>query len=253
MNTKEIASIHLTPLVLAAGLILTGCVAPGTSTEAKTTSVQYKLPTLTPVDPGKESQERDGIRITAAAYPFTAHRRSTFEYRRLVALLVLNGKLPAERREIPYLLVEPTNVVFKVRINNQLERVLRLAGTVVTFQVAGKQQVVEPSVNQNVANRIILPRQEMEFDIPGPAIDQMPDNATFAFYLYDIVTATDAAGNATKRSNFEWIYTLSKETKTEQLPGSTRKNISLSIPAIDRIRQSESGPYRWLAGLGNLE
>ena len=35
-----------------------------------------------------------------------------------------------------------------------------------------------------------------------------PDNATIALFLYDIVTATDAAGNPTKRSNFEFFFTL---------------------------------------------
>lgn len=227
-------------------IFLSGCAADQRRDTSASSTVEYKLPTLTPVDPTKESQERDGIRVTAVAYPFSAQRKVSYQYRRLPAIIVVNGQLPAEMQEISSFEVQPTNVTFKVRINNQLERVLRLTGTVVTFQVGGQQEVLDPVGYRDFVNGIILPRHEMEFKIKGPSIERLPDTKTFGFYLYDIVTETDAAGNATKRSNFEWFYTLSIQAKTEELPVPQKKKVHLSVAAVESIRQRESAPYKWV-------
>jgi hypothetical protein len=72
-------------------------------------------------------------------------------------------------------------------------------------------------------NGIVPPRNETEFTIYGPTLDAVPDNSTIGIFLYDVVTATDAAGNATEKQNYEWYFSYAihvveepAERRTEQ-------------------------------------
>jgi hypothetical protein len=140
--------------------------------------------------------------------------------------------------------VTPDMVGFKVKIYNRLERVLRLAGTVVSFQVAGKTADVPKARYENFLNGIILPRQEAEYEVGGPNLAALPDNATLAFLLYDIVTATDAAGNPTKRSNFEFFYTLSRQDKEQEASVGVSR-VMLSQGAAQLLLQRDGGTPQW--------
>lgn len=231
----------------ATTILMIGCVAldEGSPT-ASTQSIPYKLPTLTHVEADKQQQEKEGIRISVAPYSFSAQQKFHNEYRQAPSIIVVNDQYPAQRRKTVYLEVEPRRVRLKVKINNQLERVLRLAGTVVVFQVAGKTVPIEKAAYENFLGGIILPRQEMEYDIAGPDIGTLPDNAVFAFLLYDIVTATDAAGNPTKRSNFEWIFSFAKEAKTAEVPAPTFERVLLNRPAAEELLQKEGQTGNWV-------
>ena len=204
-------------LCLVSCLALSGCemMNQPAPQPAPTTTLEYKLPILTPVEPTKQDQEKEGIRISVAGYSYIPKRVVHRQFKRVPSILIVNNQYPVQVREIPSLVVSPKEVRFKVKIYNRLERVLRLAGAVVQFQVAGKTIAVNRAGYNDFLNGIILPRQEGEYEVSGPDLATLPDNATIAFFIYDIVTETDAAGNATKRSNFEFIYSLSKQTKTE--------------------------------------
>lgn len=229
--------------VAAAGFVLAGCETPKSQPPPAQT-MEYKLPVLAPVEPDKMTVERDGIKITVTGYPYGTTRTSRKEYRPKAALLVANDQWPAEMREIPAITVHPKDIRFKVKIYNQVEHVLRLAGAVVSFQVAGQTMNVPKARYENFLNGIILPRQEAEYEVGGPDLADLanPDQAKIALLLYDIVTATDAAGNPTKRSNFEYFYTLSSQSKTEEVH-EVITPISLSRPAYNLLRQHSSGGW----------
>ena len=238
--------IHmLTYAALTAGF--TGCEAMKPKPPPKTTTtLRYQLPVLTPVHPDKQDQEKDGIRLAIAPYAYTSKMSSRKEYRRAPALLILNDQYPADVRETPTVTVSPGDLRFKIKINNRLERVLRLAGTVVSFQVAGKTVAVDKARYEEFLNGIILPRQESEFEIKGPDLTTLPDNATIALLLYDIVTATDAAGNPTQRSNFEFFYTLSRDNKEQEAPIQVTR-VMLSRGAAQLLLQRDGGTPQWVS------
>lgn len=258
MNTR------LCCMVLAAsGIALVGCETMDTTPQSSSTMLQYRLPTLTPVEPDKQDQEKDGIRVTIAPYTYTAKTVVRKEYRILSPSLSASSFIsvgnraepqhPAEVKEIPSIAVTPDAVQFKVKIYNRLERVLRLAGTVVSFQVAGKQANVPKARYEDFLNGIVLPRQEVEYEVGGPDLPDVPDNTTIAFLLYDIVTATDPAGNPTQRSNFEFFYTLSREDK-EQAVSSNISRIALGEADAQLLMQRSgasgnlfSGPGQWVS------
>ncbi len=251
MNTK------LCCMMLAASMVaLVGCATTDTTAPPSTsTTLQYRLPVLTPVDPGKQDQEKDGIRVTVAPYTYNAKTTIRKEYRlapsSLTSLVVVRtqNQNPADVREIPSIAVMPDTIRLKVKIYNRLERVLRLAGTVVSFQVAGKQANVPRARYEDFLNGMILPRQEVEYEVGGPDLADLPDNATIAFMLYDIVTATDPAGNPTQRSNFEFFYTLSRQDKEQEVSSSINR-IMLSDADTQLLMQRSGGSGQLLSGPG---
>jgi len=237
----------MTAVLAGAGVVLVGCEMMETAPQSTpTTTLRYKLPTLTPVEPDKQDQEKDGIRISVAPYSYTPRTLVQSEYRRMPSILIVNDQYPAEMRETPSVVVMPEMVGFKVKIYNRLERVLRLAGTVVSFQVAGKMADIPRARYENFLNGIILPRQEAEYELGGPDLAAMPDSATVALLLYDIVTATDAAGNPTQRSNFEFFYTLSRQDK-EQEASVKVSRVMLNRGAAALLLQREQSEGQWVS------
>ncbi|HXJ56241.1 MAG TPA: hypothetical protein VNU68_06215 [Verrucomicrobiae bacterium] len=208
--------------------------------------LRYQLPVLTPVEPAKQDQEKDGIRISVAPYSYTSKLTVQKEYRRAPALLILDHQYPADVRKTPAIAVTPENLRFTIKINNRLERVLRLAGTVVSFQLAGKTVAVNKAGYEDFLNGIILPRQEGEFEVAGPNLSALPDHATIALLLYDIVTATDAAGNPTQRSNFEFFYTFSRENKEQEVFVRINR-VMLSQQAAQLLLQRDGGTPQWVS------
>ena len=229
--------------IAAAGFVLAGCETPKSQPQP-TQTMEYKLPVLAPVEPDKMTVERDGIKMTVTGYPYGLTRTSRKEYRPKPALFAVNDQWPAEMREIPAITVHPKDIRFKVKIYNQVEHVLRLAGAVVSFQVAGQTLNVPKARYENFLSGIILPRQEAEYEVGGPDLADLtnPDQAKIALLLYDIVTVTDAAGNPTKRSNFEFFYTLSLQSKTEDVRDVITP-ISVSQSAYKLLRQRSSGGW----------
>lgn len=63
---------------------------------------------------------------------------------------------------------------------------------------------------------MLLPRQEMEFEIAGPRVESLPDQTTLGLFFYDVITGTDEAGNPAQKSSFEWFYVLEKPLVTER-------------------------------------
>lgn len=220
--------------------VLFGCVMPQSEAPpAPARTGNISVPVVTITDAAKQSQEKDGIRISVAPYPFSTKQTVRHEYRRLPSLLIVNQQFPGEVRDLPIHQLTPSTIHFKVKINNNLERIIRLAGTVVVFQVGGKNLPVDKAGYQDFLNGIILPRQEVEFEVAGPAASGIPDNTPMALLLYDMVTETDQAGNPTKRSNFDWFFTISREQKPVDLTVSTHQIMfdhatAESIAARDR-------------------
>jgi hypothetical protein len=190
--------------------------------------LNYSIPVLSVLEAGKETLEKDGVRISLAAQSYVLSRPAVRREFKRTSLAVAPKDNLVNVVETPVSTqVGPKEIKFKLKISNRLDRVLRLAGAVVQWQVAGKAVSVDKSGSQELLSGIILPRQEGEFDVFGPDWASLPDKSTIALFLYDVVTATDAAGNPTKRSNFEFLYTISRQEKQDSFP-IVRKQVGVS-------------------------
>ena len=185
-------------------------VQPKNELSPKDNVIEMKRPSILSVDPTKDNQLRDGVRIIVTPTAFSAERRKTSEFRFQSAILMV-GNGPAARRNRSEPTFGPDEVRFKIRISNRLPRVVRLAGTAVAFQPAGRTTNVPPERYAEFLNGIVLPQQEGSLDLVGPKVsdikrsDLRGDSATLALLLCDVVTATDAAGTPTRSSNFEFF------------------------------------------------
>ena len=117
MNTRLCFTV-----LAASAIALVGCQTMDTTPPPNRTTLQYRLPTLTPVDPDKQDQEKDGIRVSVAPYTYTATTVVRKEYRLVPSLIRMNNEQPAEVREIPSIAVTPDTVRLKVNSRPRLCR-----------------------------------------------------------------------------------------------------------------------------------
>jgi len=240
--------LSLATLASCAALVPPAPVAPQATTFAS------KHPKIASVDPAKDNHLRDGVRIIVTPVPFHFDRMTTTEFRLQSALLILNGG-PAERRDRTEPDYGPEEFRFKIRVSNRLPRVVRLAGTAVAFQLAGRTINVPVERYADFLNGIILPQQEVALELVGPSLKEIVgpnfnmlpgDSATLALLLYDVVTATDAAGTPTRRSNFGSYYRFSLIPARDSVVSTTCR-LNLSLPAYNALRVLTQGDKnRWV-------
>lgn len=191
-----------------------GCVPQ----EVKPTSAHTTIymPVISTVDNYPQSIEKAGIRVSVEPFTYKPMKKIELTCKSVIAWMGVSYQSLEARgdarnytytlTEIPHFVVEPAQLKFKVRITNNLNHVLRLAGSVVAFQVSGKSVAVDQSGYKDFMQGIILPREESEFVVAGPNVDTIQGNSAIALLLYDVVTKTDAAANPTERTNFEWFF-----------------------------------------------
>ena len=114
------------------------------------------------------------------------------------------------------LVVAPSKLAFTIRINNKLNRVFRGQGSVVQINVDGKMLSFDRVDYQQFINGIVPPRNEAAVSISADALSQLPDKGTIGIYLYDVITATDVAGNTTEKQNYEWFFSYTTKVVEER-------------------------------------
>jgi len=226
---------------IASSVVLFGCaVPPQQPVVVPKISISAKLPVVSAMVDGNgsdtqsgarrtpEAQEKGGIEIAVvpATYATTTKQKYAVTPKSagfgnmLGAAVATGGKAQnlvyVEETVTPFLDVSPARLQFTVRVNNKLARVFRGQGAVVQINVAGKLLPFGQTDYSEFLNGIVPPRNENTFTILGPRIDTLPDKASIGIFLYDVVTATDVAGNTTERQNYEWYFNYSVKTVETQ-------------------------------------
>lgn len=176
------------------------------------------VPVISALPETQQSQEKGGLEIAVTPVSYTAQKvekKTTRQANPSIGGLVLvsiatgghsDGQVYVQQVTEQGLRTNPERLVFTVRINNKLSRVFRGLGTVVQFNVAGKMQDFGKTNYAEIIGCIVPPRNETEVSIRGPALDTLPDKCTIGIFFYDVVTATDLAGNVTEKQNYEWYF-----------------------------------------------
>lgn len=259
MNTVRLRAVVL----VAVCTFATGCAAskiqPGTATRAH----RYKLPVYT-LASGTQAQTRGAVtaQVTKPDYsativPFTLCTQSRyFAYDAFTA----GGRL-YDVHSSQRVVITPREGFFEIRLTNGLANVLRLDGAILTTTANGDERRVELTEAQSTGpQRTILPGHSATFFVRAPvAKDGTPSSVSFA--IYDLVTATDAAGNPTARSTYEWAYRAGAEERSAQITSSidqrklTREDERLCAEGEARWHEAtsagRSGPASRGAGAGS--
>ncbi len=212
--------------ILWSTLLLSGCLAPSRQQEPETIELAWRVPRLKPAAETSETQIKGGVRITVA----------TPAYEPQIAYVTHDTPLPGrpgpipgmwlqqqgvkyfERRVVPAATIEPANLLFSVRVSNELNpsRVLRLAGSVVSLNVGGKLAALDPSGYAEFTNSLVPPGTEFGTTIVALPLSQLANESLVGLFIYDVPTKTDAAGNITERQNFEWYYDVVCEPRMDR-------------------------------------
>lgn len=229
-------SMKLTlPLLCATALTLfTGCATPGPSAPpSQTRTATCKVPEVAALPETKESQEKGGVEITLTPVGYEAVKVEKTTFREVGGPNVLELMM-VQAQERPFMVIreqtvatelqtKPSRIAYLVKINNKLSRVFRGAGTVVQFNVGGKLMSVNQSGYSELTQAIVPPRSELQVTIYGPPLTQIADKTTLGLFLYDVVTATDAAGNTVEKQNYEWYFSYSTKVVEQTVESVTTK------------------------------
>ena len=226
---------------------LVGCQTPTRQAPApRMVSISCNLPVVTALPETKEAQEKGGIEIAVVPALYTSVRKQrshTEQVKPPFAALILNDngktKVYARLTRTSYLIPEPRRLKFTVRVNNKLSRVFRGQGSVVQINVAGKMVPFGNLDYKEFIDGIVPPRNEAEFSIYGPTLRSLPEKGTIGIFLYDVVTATDMAGNVTDKQNFEWYFDYTTKRVEETAAVQVDEGF-LDVPAFQENLREEA-------------
>ena len=187
--------------------LLTGCVAPQTSTTpAPTTQLSCRIPQIAVIaDPvNTPTQTKGGLDITVTPVLYNAVRADKTTFMQVQPNF---GEA--------HLIARPDRLEFTVKIHNQLNRVFHGQGAVAQINVDGKLIPIDNMDYKEFSGGIVPPLNEENFTIYGPPLNMLQDKGTVSVFLYDVVTATDVAGNITEKQNYTWDFTYTMQPSTD--------------------------------------
>ena len=203
-------------------LLLTGCVTQQAS-PPQTTQIQCTIPKIDVIADkvNQQTQSKGGLDITIVPALYKGVRADKTTIRQVqpnfgeVMLMNNQTQVVVEQDAIPQLKAAPSRVEFTVKIHNQLNRVFHGQGAVVQFNVDGKLIPFNNTDYKEFSGGIVPPLNDGDLVIKGPPLDLLKDKGTISIFLYDVVTATDVAGNTTEKQNYTWDFSYTMQTVTD--------------------------------------
>jgi hypothetical protein len=191
----------------------------------------------------KQTQSKGGLDITVVPvlYKIERHDKTTIQEAQPKFGEVIfkpDNQVFADQTTTPALTVSPKRIVFTIKIHNQLNRVFHGQGAVVQFNVDGKLIPFNNTDYKEFSGGIVPPLNDADLTIFGPPLELLHEKGTISIFLYDVITATDAAGNTTEKQNYTWDFTYVMESNSQICE---EKNIRglMSIGEFNRIKSEE--------------
>ncbi len=231
------------PLITISLILLNGCVSPQPSAPPQTTQISCRIPKIDVIadQVNTATQSKGGLDITIVPALYKAVRADKTTIAQVQPnfgeVLIINPQtqVVAEQDAIPQLIPEPDRLVFTVKIHNQLNRVFHGQGAVVQFNVDGKLIPFNNTDYKEFSGGIVPPLNDGDLTIYGPPLDTLQDKGTITIFLYDVITATDVAGNTTEKQNYTWDFSYTMQQVTDA--GEVKR--TRSIMSIGQYQQMQ--------------
>jgi hypothetical protein len=212
-------------ILTVGALLLTGCQTEQVS-PPQMTQIQCAIPQISVIQDkvNTETQSKGGLDITIVPALYKAVRADKTTVTQVQASIGeqlslvgqnLQNKVYVEQDTTPQLKAEPSRLVFTVKIHNQLNRVFHGQGAVVQFNVDGTLIPFNNTDYKEFSGGIVPPLNDGDLVIKGPPLDTLKDKGTISIFLYDVVTATDVAGNTTEKQNYTWDFSYTMQASTD--------------------------------------
>ena len=203
------------------GLLLTGIIAIAFISGCATTgapkapkpvekiTLTGSAPTLEPVEGYPWEQTKDAVTIKLTPVPFeqkVVYERSLKE---VFELIKVGGQIKYEVTEKPHhLVIRPDNLRLELHVTNNLNHVLRFQGAVLSLNIDGKGLPIDSKTQDELLRAVLTPYTGLDVTLLGPSRQSLEKASTVSFAIYDVITQVDAANNPTKRTTFEWIFSV---------------------------------------------
>jgi hypothetical protein len=94
--------------------------------------------------------------------------------------------------------------------------VLRFQVAVISCNLYGKSLPIDEQTQNELLRAVSSPYANLDVNIKGPIAEMLEKASTLSFAIYDVITEVDAANNPTKRTTFEWIFSVRPQQVSEQ-------------------------------------
>jgi len=221
----KVLGLLLTGIIAIA--LISGCAttgAPKAPKPAEKVSLSGTVPTLEPVEGYPWEQTKDAVTIKLTPVPFehkVVYQRSLKE---IFELIKVGGQTKYEITERPdHLVIRPDNLKLQLHVANNLNHVLRFQGAVLSLSVDGKGLPIDSKTQDELLRAVLTPYTSLDVTLLGPSRQSLKNASTITFAIYDIITAVDAANNPTKRTTFEWIFSVRPKNVSGEYEVRTRQ------------------------------
>ncbi|MGP8321421.1 MAG: hypothetical protein ACT6FE_03735 [Methanosarcinaceae archaeon] len=222
---RIVSQVIFTGLVLFS---LFGCMPSSPSEEiSENITLSIINPTLEPVEGYPWEQTKENVTITIAPEPVDA----TCVYQRSIKkkskLFKINddGTDEYDVKDKPIRLdLNPDRLILKLNVTNNISHVLRFHGAVPTLTVDGKNLPIDEKTKNELLRAVLTPHTTLDLKIDCIKLSALENASTVIFAIYDVITAVDAANNPTKRTTFEWIFSVRSVNVEKSFAVRTSKN-----------------------------
>ena len=181
------------------------------------------MPTVVPAPQTQQIQKKGDVTVNVEVTRFNANR----------IVQTTERVAPSDNKEFdnyeventPAYTVSPDRMLFNVRVKNDQARILKLADVAIVFVVDGVSVTIEGGDFKEWVTGLIIPGTEKDYSIKGPKTASLPKSSVVGMYIYDMPVKYDAAGNVTKKDNYEWyfMYSVNQESVEEKITYTYRK------------------------------
>jgi hypothetical protein len=205
-------AIVLGCIILLSVILIGGCATTGSKKAAQPAELiplTASVPTLETVEGYPWELTKDAVTIKLAPVPFehkAVYERSLKEAFELIK--PDDRKLYKITDRPHHLKITPDTLILKLHVVNNLSHVLRFHGAVISCNVDGKSLPLDEATQNELLRAVLTPYASLDVTIKGPTVSNIEKASTLNFAIYDVITEVDAANNPTKRTTFEWIFSI---------------------------------------------
>lgn len=207
-------------------LYLFGCMPPSPKDEInQNISLSITKPTLEPVAAYPWELNKDNVTMTIAPKPVEEKCVYQRSLKKRFKLIKTNNDNTDEYDVIDKptrLELSPDRLILKLNVTNNLSHVLRFHGAVPTLTVDGKNLPIDENTKNELLRAVLTPYTTLDLTVDCIELSAIENAKTVNFAIYDVITEVDAANNPTKRTTFEWIFSVRPVNVTKDF--SMRKN-----------------------------
>lgn len=177
-------------------------------------TVSYTIPSVIPTGKTQQTQTKGGVTISVEIEPFTVSNRRKESRTVAVADPARQGFDRYEVSSAPEFSVSPDRVKFKIRIRNNEQVPLVLAGIWFVLILDGVQYSFPKEQIEEWNKGMVVSGFEKTYEIQGPQVSELKNGQTVYLFLNGVPVSYNTAGAVTKKSNFEWYFSCTSEEKT---------------------------------------